>query len=136
MGLDLTKLDSTIAKMQDVRRLMEDPDARKLLESIFAENGWARTKNGRKPPPSTERGDLKDSVRGAVAETRGKFTAGDLASTLTENGYVFTAKNPKIAVDGVLRVLFKKHFIRVAEVGSGRTPTQYQKTPKFKKHAS
>src|ERR1700683_378126 len=104
MALDLGKLDSKIEKMQAIRRLMEDPETLEILESILAENGSARKRNGRKPA-STGKGDLKHAVIGAAYGIRGTFTANELASMLTETGYQFTAQNPKIAVDGVLRKL-------------------------------
>jgi len=125
MKINVGKLDSTIAKLQELRRLATDPALAPFVKvtghransnAASAPAGAGTAKNGR--------GQLKAAVLAACAQLR-QFTAKEVFAVLKKDGYEFTGPNGEKSVANALRALVAKHEIRVVEEGSGRRPTKY-----------
>lgn len=125
MKINIGKLDSTIAKLQELRRLATDPALAPFVKvtghransnAAGAAVAAGTAKNGR--------GQLKAAVLEACIQLR-EFTAKEVFSVLQTNRYGFAGSNGEKSVANALRALVAKLKIRVVEGGSGRRPTKY-----------
>src|SRR4051794_39610769 len=106
---------SRIAKLQQLEELARDPEMRDVLVAIAI-----ATLNGNRPSPQTETAQHAeappnpaatplgptDAVKSILPRFSGReFTHVDVLDALTRVGYRFTAKNPGVAVSGILRRL-------------------------------
>jgi hypothetical protein len=131
MKINVKKLDSTIAKLQELRRLATDPDL-----TAFVQVGGARAqKNGSsdvstvQPTPSKNghngRGALTPAVLTACTKLR-NFTIKDVLLLMQAEGYEFrNGDGAEKSIANVLRKLVEDGSIQVAEKGYSRNPTKY-----------
>jgi ribosomal protein L28 len=118
MKINVDKLDSTIAKLQELRRLATDPAL-----APFVRVTGQRSRNGNTPAESEAarngRGQLKAAVL-AACQRLGEFTIKEVVAAMESEGEV----NAR-SVANVLRTLSKDGKIRVVLENSGRRPTKY-----------
>jgi len=131
MKLDIAKIDAEIERLQSLKRLASDPRMAELFERFASSNGsqeFVVTESS--TPPITEdysRGDLLRTVQQTCQLFEGQFTSSDVIAKMRDRGFKFKAKNPHIAVNGVLRKLLgKRNKIKLAEQGIGRTANRYE----------
>jgi UDP-N-acetylmuramyl tripeptide synthase len=125
MKVNVKKLDETIAKLQELRRLATDPS----LATFVSITGRATSTNA--PQVATEAaahangngtGTLKGSVLEVSRQFSGKFNIKNVLVALHTKGFLDVQEK---SVANSLRSLAKDGELRVVEVGSGRRPTDY-----------
>lgn len=116
MKINVKKLDETIAKLQELRKLATDPALSNFV-TVTGANG---------PPGARERRGSKerDQMSGAVLQickSLKKFSIKEVYPAVVSAGLDYREKS----VANVLRRLAEDGTIRVVLVGSGRRPTLY-----------
>ncbi len=142
--IDITKLDAEIeehkaqiGRLENLRKMAADPKLVSLFQSLIVRNGFAAVHARRKTAVATRvagkgrKGDLRDAVAKAVISAGTKFTANRVVEIMQENGFVFGAKNPKIAVNSVFRAMMRKGNLMIAVEGMGRAPHEYTRVGKM-----
>jgi hypothetical protein len=124
MKVNVKKLDETIAKLQELRRLATDP----ALSAFVAVTG--RTNANGTPHADTlsnvsGHGALKASVLAACRGLTGTFTIKDVYAAMQAQGTQPTSESGVKSVGNVLRTLATNGEIRIAVAGSGRRATAY-----------
>ena len=132
MRIDTAKIDEKIKRLQDLKRIASDPEMVRLLLETVSDNSVETQPNRSSPRTSrkrggTKKGELAQAVKKAVASINHAFTADTVVSWMQTHDYIFTAKDPKIAVNGVLRKMAKKQQLKIVKAGSGRVPNEYEK---------
>ncbi|MGA2770305.1 MAG: hypothetical protein ABSG26_05775 [Bryobacteraceae bacterium] len=131
MKIDVEKIDEKIRMLEAIKQIASNPDMAALLEGVIVDRAPAP---GRTPPKSTKsgkqqfvRGALKEAVLEAIRKQAKPFSAYELTDGMLADGvYQFTASNPPIAVNDVLRSLVrKKQEVRLYQKGKGGTPHTY-----------
>lgn len=137
MAITTAKIDEQIRKLQELKKLVADPEMLPLLESLLVQNGngnapakhshtYSRKRVGRQ----LKRGNLVETVEKTIADMSGRLTAPMVARTMAHNGFKFASQKPKVAVNGVLRNLVKNGMLKIVVEGSGRAPNQYERIGK------
>jgi hypothetical protein len=129
MKLNVRKLDETIAKLQELRRLATDP----TLAPFVTVTGRS-TANGSTPrganlaEAATSNGHraLKDAVLQACAELEGIFTIKDVFAVMQKKGTNPTSNSAEKSVGNYLRALVTEGLLKIEVQGSGRRATQYR----------
>jgi hypothetical protein len=124
MKVNVKKLDETIAKLQELRRLATDP----ALAAFVAVTGRANA-NGTSHADTLSNGNghgvLKASVLAACKSLSGTFTIKNVYAAMQAQGYQSTAESAEKSVANVLRTLTTSGEIRIAVAGKGRRATAY-----------
>jgi hypothetical protein len=127
MKVNVKKLDETIAKLQELRRLATDP----ALSSFVVVTG--RNTNGSSPHSESQaygngngHSALKASVLAACKAITGDFTIRQVSETMKSQGHEFTSDTAEKSVGNVLRALVSENAITVAVQGKGRRATEYR----------
>jgi hypothetical protein len=121
MKLNVKKLDSTISKLQALRRLATDPDLSDFIEITGvkpAPNGHGATVTVVNAPSA-----LKTNVLEACATLTGNFTIKEVYAAMQRLGTSDNGTEKSVA--NVLRLLASESQLRVAVRGQGRRPTAY-----------
>ncbi len=125
MKINVEKLDSTIAKLQELRRLATDPTLAPFVKVTGRRaNSNEASAATQAEPARNGRGKLKRAVLAACRQLR-EFTTKEVFAVLHANGHPFTGSSGEKSVANSLRALAAKHEIRVLKEGSGRRPTKY-----------
>ncbi|MBZ5532333.1 MAG: hypothetical protein LAO20_12940 [Acidobacteriia bacterium] len=123
--VSLEKIDTKIAKMEQLKTLLADPEMAQLARDVLS---------GANHPLQIS--DLVDIALGrpdsiirkaleAVATFDGRFTAQDLKDRMLQSGYRFSAHNPMVGVQRVVRQLLSERIVERVEEGAGRRPHVY-----------
>jgi hypothetical protein len=145
LRIDIQKIDSVMAKLQELRRLATDPDLAPFVDTEDTSNA-ASAKNvdlnagvsSKEEVPEKrttrsgdrKRGDVKRAVIAAVRRSSGPFNGYDLTDQMEKAGFAFVAKNPAITVNEVLRSLVGSE-VEIVQPGKGSSPTIYQKVERY-----
>jgi len=125
LRVDISKIDERIEKLRQLRELAADPDFVTLFQQCLSSNGHRPISKGHAVRAESKRGSLFNAVLEVCRTLAGKFDTGEIRRILEENGFMFRAKNPNIAINGALTRLRKHGYIKVARKGSGRAPSKY-----------
>jgi hypothetical protein len=135
--MELSLLDEKIRKLEKLRKVLSDPDVQSvladpelvaLIESLnkLAIPAPRAATNGQRdtvpPPPGTLLGETLRAARTHVAP----YAAADVVDTMEASNFSFEAGDHRIAVNGALRTLSDRGFIRLKQQGIGRRPTLYE----------
>ena len=125
MKINLKKLDSTIEKLQQLRRLATDPALADFVEITgrASSNGTGSQESPR--AESNGHGSLKPAVLAACKALTGVWNVKNVYAKMQEQGYQPTSDSSDKSVANVLRALASDGTIRIAVQGSGRRPTGY-----------
>lgn len=123
MKVNVKKLDETIAKLQELRRLATDP----ALASFVSLTGRANS-NGSSPHADIEsngngHSDLRANVLAACKTLGNVFTVKEVYATMQSLGTSGSGAEKSVA--NVLRLLASDGELRVSLRGQGRRPTAY-----------
>jgi hypothetical protein len=134
MKINVKKLDATIAKLQELRRLATDP----ALAAFVELTGSSRSRNSASVPNPLTDSNGSDPLDGPNGTDNGRryikgavlmacrelpqFTAQQAIEAMTAKG--ITVSNPK-SVANVLRTMAVNGELRVVEEGRGRRATKY-----------
>jgi hypothetical protein len=135
--MDVTQqIDARIAKLQQVRELLKDPEVFALVKAIVTNgavtNGAApsdkkASKSGKRPPHRRWRGSMATTAYECVQDMEGRFTRQDLVKELKAAGYEFIGRNPLMSMQRTLEKLLHDKIIRIVTPGAGRRPTLYER---------
>jgi hypothetical protein len=123
--LNVKKLDATITKLQELRRLATDPALAPFIEIT----GTKPTSNGNTPhganlaEAANGHGALKAHVLEACASITGNFTIKEVYAAMQAQGTKDSGTEKSVA--NTLRLLESEGLLRVAVRGQGRRPTSY-----------
>jgi len=126
MKINVRKLDATIAKLQELRRLATDPALSNFVDIDGAKSNSNGSANHAEGGESNGRGTLKPNVLAACRTFPGNFTIKDVFDVLQKQGHEFNGDNALKSVANVLRQLVLANSISVAVPGKGRNATQYR----------
>jgi hypothetical protein len=126
MKINVRKLDQTIAKLTELRRLATDP----ALSDFIEVTGVKPNSNGATPHVETEtngsgHGQLRANVLAACKTLTGNFTIKNVFEAMTQQGHEFTSDTAAKSVGNVLRTLAAENAIAIAVQGKGRRATEY-----------
>lgn len=125
MKLNVRKLDATIEKLQQLRRLATDPALAPFVE-ITGIKDVANGNGSSSHADSNGHEKLKDKVLEACAEIAGAFTIKEVCAKMRSQGYVFTSDTSEKSVANILRGISKEGTLTVVEQGKGRRATTYK----------
>jgi hypothetical protein len=126
---EIRRLEEQLQVLRDLKRIASNPNAATIMEKFVSSNGSqlpAMIESSPSPPNPVSRGDLTRAVLNACRSIGSKFGVNDVISKMRETGFVFAAHNPQIAVNGVLRKLVNKGYIKLVSSGTGRIPSIYE----------
>lgn len=137
----LQSLDEQKKRLLALKDMAKDPTMIELMKQIVGGlNGAAprpepsvsasaaRSPGAIKSNPTAPNG-LAEAVLRAAQAMRGKsFTARDLEQRMLEAGYVFVAKDHRVAISGVIKKATgdENALIKIVKVGKGGEPSQYE----------
>jgi len=138
-------IDEEIQQLQRLKELAAQPRIlelmRRIVEESDSQTNGAASKNGHKseyvaprpkkrskaPKQQVAYGALTDKTREVVAEfEKQSYTVPDVVEKMIASGFRFKAKNPRMAVHGVLAKLIEEGSVTRHSTGSGRTPSEYR----------
>jgi hypothetical protein len=129
MKIDLSKLDSQIRKLEELRRIASDPEMLALLDTVIVKNGVSPVASSvPAAEPETVRkrkGEFQSAVRNVIEQYDKPFSGYSIARKMELDGYKFASSRPGIAVIEALKALIKKGIVRVFREGAGSEPTLY-----------
>jgi hypothetical protein len=134
MTVDTSRLELKIKRYQKLKELLEDADACDALADpeIMAQIKQSLGSNGYHvaQEPSAGgyvpgEGTVREAVYEATKRIHGTFDTKTIISEMEKVGYEFKAKNPTVAVHGVLKKLLAEKLLRVVHKGSGRSPSVF-----------
>jgi hypothetical protein len=104
-------IEQQISLLKDLRKLSRRPLFLETTKLIIGQisNGSVQ-ENGHElvpPQPNWDTG-LKTAVLVALPNVRGEFTYREVVTVMLQNGYEFQTRDPRNAVNGVLRHLVEK----------------------------
>jgi len=76
-------------------------------------------------PAEKKWGSLDRAVKETISKSDSTFTCVAVVKAMLDDGYVFSANHPEMAVNAVLRRMLGRREITVVEPGKGRKPTVY-----------
>jgi len=124
MPVNLGKIDSQIRKLQEIRRLLADPEATRLIESAFTQR-----QNGFRPRQGAQLQTLPlthtRAVWKCIAAMPGPFSASTIGESLRASG--INVQNHTIS--GIINQLRRRGRVRIVERGSGRRPNLCERVP-------
>jgi hypothetical protein len=128
MKINVKKLDETIAKLQELRRLATDP----ALSSFVVVTG-RNNSNGSSPyvesePKGNGHGALRANVLAACKAISGNFSIKEVFTTMKAQGYSPASDSAEKSVGNMLRALAVGGEIKIAVQGKGRRATAYSNT--------
>lgn len=144
MEIDVDKLREKIKLLQEVEKLVSNPEARAILEG-FVVNGngtsngtsTAATVSPRKPAEpevrryapkkGTKKGAILTAVRETALRQNGPFDGYHVTKVMLANGYAFASKTPAYTVLDAIRIMVKKGELRVYSPGKAGRPTIFVK---------
>ena len=134
MAFDIKKLDERIEKLKQLRAIASDPEMAYLLQEFVSGSG-----NGNRhlspldeivvsndSQASNEEKGLTETVHAICQSTSGKFTVRDVREKMQQNGFIFVAKNPDVAIGTVLRRMESKGTLKIVVHGAGRRPNMFE----------
>ena len=129
MGIE-NKIDERIAKLQQIRSLLSDPDIFEYVKTLVNDEDPA----DQPPPTQSDLPECMPRLRGAmlhmafqcVQKMTEPFTARELVDKMEEAGFTF-AGNSGVSIQSPLKKLVKIGVAKVLEPGSGRRATIYDK---------
>jgi hypothetical protein len=131
---ELQAIEKRAQMIQDIKRLAADPEGKALLDRLML-NGSATLKPELPAPTADQLSDEYaqrsqiDSIRHAISKRSGqRFVVGDIGDELRRAGLDIT----NVAIGRALLRLTKAEEIRVALVGGGNIPNQYEVTEAFR----
>ena len=140
MAITLADLDRRIKNLTLIRELASDPECLALMRELASTTSiepQATPTTPSRPTNAAEsfirrgtsKGVLKDAVIHFIGSMNGgRFTIYDLEHRMKEDGYVFNASTPSIAINGVVkRLLESGEQIEVETRGAGSSPTYYRR---------
>ena len=139
MGFDLKEIEDQIQRLQDIKRLLSDPESAALLEKLLLAKGNGASGNNKTAIPEretpfvgqrakeVERSNV-DAVRAMISTMSGQFAASEVAEKLRRDG---------VAIENVQASKALRQLAGTGEVtphpGPGAPiPTKYSKTDKLK----
>lgn len=123
MKINVKKLDATIEKLQQLRRLATDP----ALSDFIEITGKRSTSNGNGAHPNADEdspSELMSNVLEACISLSGTFTIKEVYAKMAEKGTQGTGTEK--SVSNMLRSLANEGLIEVSVRGQGRRPTSYR----------
>lgn len=128
MKINVKKLDATISKLQELRRLATDPALAPFVEITGVRqsaNGASASSDQGASGGGNGYGQLKTAVLEACKELH-SFTVREVFASLQQKAYPFSGVNAEKSIANILRVLAKDGQITVDVQGAGRRPTSYR----------
>jgi hypothetical protein len=126
MKINVKKLDATIEKLTQLRRLATDPALSDFIEITGVKTG----SNGSTPTEIEINGNgygaLKTNVSAACKSLSGTFSIKEVYTAMQSLGTSETGTEKSVA--NVLRLLANDGELHVAVKGQGRRPTGYSNT--------
>ncbi len=137
----LSLIDEKIRRLQDLRRIAEDPEMVDMMRLISNTNGYHPiekakslkstqgsdlTTSASKFSKKTDRVGLTKGVEQAVVKQVDVFTIHDVFRSLMENGIKIGAAKPLIGISGILQRLEKRGLIECIEKGKAGRPSHYR----------
>jgi hypothetical protein len=123
MKINVKKLDATIEKLTQLRRLATDP----ALSDFIEITGVKASSNGSAPADLETNGNghsaLKANVLAACSGLSGSFTVKEVFAAMQAAGTPEIGTEKSVA--NVLRLLAAEGVLHVAIRGQGRRPTAY-----------
>lgn len=122
MKINVQKLDATIEKLQQLRRLATDP----ALSDFIEITGRKISTNGNGTQDSLDTSGhsaLKDSVLAACRDLGGSFTIKEVYQLMEDRGT--SSQGTEKSVSNMLRLLASNGELKIAVQGRGRRPTSY-----------
>jgi hypothetical protein len=124
LKINVRKLDQTIAKLTELRRLATDP----ALSDFIEVTGVKPNSNGSSPHPENAgdtngHGQLKANVLAACRTIAIPFTIKDVYAAMQAQGTSESGTEKSVA--NTLRLLAEEGQLRVSVRGQGRRPTAY-----------
>ena len=129
-AIDINKIDAQIRRLQELKRIASDPEMLMLLEGLVTKNGNVApdSPNRMTRKPIGGKDALLQATRQAISALPYKrFSASYLVEQMHKDGFQFTASNPTVAMNGVLRRLDLKKEIVMVRPASGRTAKEYER---------
>jgi len=131
--ITLRDIDEQIRKLQELRKIVADPEMASLINQLFArKNGQsimsiadAQDKDKAKTQKrGTFIGKIEEVVR-SMPQTS-TFTLNDVIEVFEASGNAFNAKNKSVATYTAMRRLEKRKVIEVVERGIGSKPSTFR----------
>lgn len=130
-NIELQDIDEQIRKLQELRKVVADPQMASLLNQLLA------SKNGHSALPimANAQGKHKAKKKGTfiekIAETcrafgTGEFKISDVITAFEARGFVFAAKDKSVATYSAMRRLQDRKLITVVTRGIGAKPSTYR----------
>ena len=121
MRIDLSGLDATIQKLQELRRLASDPALAPFVQLDEHEQAILPAKNG----TASYESELGTAILLKCSDLQESFTVAQIYELLKSDGYPFAGTEPKKSIGNVLRALARDGHIKEVQKGRGRRPTKY-----------
>jgi hypothetical protein len=126
MKVNVKKLDDTIAKLMELRRLATDPALSSFVTVTGRTNGATPSANSPSSENGNNHGTLKPSVLAACKTFIDVYTIHMVYDKMKEQGHQFNSDSAQKSVSNAIRALANGGEIVVAEAGSGRRATTYR----------
>jgi hypothetical protein len=125
--IDIRDIDERIQKLQELRKVMSDPEMAALLNQLLA------SKNGNAIMPTAsvhkakKKGDfIKQIARICEYFAMEPFKISDVIKAFESAGHTFKAQDKNVATYSALKRLVKRGMLKIIVQGKGAKPSVYQ----------
>jgi hypothetical protein len=119
--IDIAGIDETIRKLQELKRMANDPALAPFIK--VSANGNGAVPHAPAPAPK-QQGDLGDKMLAVCRELR-HFTGREVYEGLEKRSVHFEGKFGQKIVNNYLRAFVQDGVIRIESQGAGRRATRY-----------
>lgn len=122
-NIELQDIDQQIAKLQELRKIIADPQMAALLNQVLASKNGNSTAMKRKAKKGTFIEKIEETCRSfGTAE----FTVNGVIEVFQARGNTFAAKNKSVATYSAMRRLQERKVIQVVKQGIGSSASTYR----------
>lgn len=131
MNIELRDIDEQIRKLQELRKLVADPDMIALLNQLISVKNGHSTGIVLSSTVGKENTKKKGRFIEKIEETcrnfgTSSFTINDVIKAFEQRGNVFGANNKSVATYSAMRRLQKRRVVEVVQQGVGSAPSTYR----------
>lgn len=122
-NIALQDIDEQIAKLQELRKIIADPQISTLLNQILASKNGNTATMKRKAKKGTFIEKIEETCR---AFGTAEFTVKAVIEAFQARGYTFAASNKSVAAYSAMRRLQERKVIQIVKQGIGSSASTYR----------
>jgi hypothetical protein len=134
-NIDLKEIDARIQRLQELRKIVADPEMASLLNQLMASKN-EHSSLAHPDRQSEHKAKKKGTFINKIEETcksfgAARFTIRDVIEKFESSGNTFKAKDKSVAAYSAMKRLEKRGVLKVVEKGIGAKPSYYEYIHRF-----